>query len=286
MSEEPTKTEAEGGDSAAGAATLPTEVELKVRGKTLKVPFAKALELAQHGMVQAQNAERLAAERKDFESKAKRYQEFERFAGHLQGHPDAAKAVELALQDPAAVLNGGRRQKRETDEESFDDFSSRNDDGAHGRSSGADDTTRQELLALRQEISDLKTKDTQRDAVEAAGERSGAIDREIADYPWLKSPKMVALAKAQIAQTLAATPGSDLASVTAVVATDFREAIEAEKTQQVETARQKTQLRTERPARKTPIPGFKKPPTKEDLAGGKLLGPLKDMARSFGLPVD
>lgn len=282
MSDEPTKKSAgEGAEAGEAGAELPTEVELKVRGKSLKLPLEKAVTLAQQGLVQQQNAERLAAERRDFEGKAQRYAEFQKFTGHLEANPQAAQAVAQALRDPAGILAAlARRQDRDdVDDDDLDD------DGA-GRPSGADKALRTELSALRQEIVDLKAADSRRDAVDAAGAQSKVIDREISDYPWLKAPKMAALAKAQIAQALAASPGSDIASVTAVVASDFREAFEAEATERATTARQKTQLRTERPARGTPIPGMSKAPTKEDLASGKLLGPLKEMARSFGLPVD
>lgn len=277
MSEESTKTAAEAGDAAAGAQKLPTEVELKVRGKNVKVSLEKAVTLAQQAMVQAQNAERLNAERAEWESKATRYKEFEQFTGHLEGHPDAAQAVQLALKDPARFLQLAKGKPKQVVD----------DDDPYGEqtqpsSNGADEEVLTELRALRQEISGLKAKDTERDAADAAGERAGAIDTEIADYPWLKSPKMASLAKAQIANTLASTPGADLASVTAIVATDFREALEAEKTLQVKTARTKTKLRTERPTRGTPVPGMDKPPTKKDLLTGGLLKPLKQMARNWG----
>ena len=286
MSDESTKTAADGGDAAAGTQELPTEVTLKVRGKSLPMTLEKALTLAQQGLVQQQNAEHLAAERKAFEDKATRYAEFEKFTGHLNGHPDAAQAVALALQDPQSVLSGGTKPKRETREEPIDDFSDRDGDDASGRQNGADEGLRNELLALKQTIARLEAKDTQRDTADAEGVQSTAIDREIADYPWLKAPKMAALAKMQIANALAAKPGNDLASVTAIVASDFKEAFADEATERAETARRKTHLRTERPARGTPIPGMKKPPTKEDLMSGKLMEPLKAMARSFGMPVD
>ena len=280
MSEESTKTAAEGGDAAAGAQKLPTEVELKVRGKTLKIPLEKALLLAQQGMAHEQKAALLKAERAEFESKASRYKEFEQFTGYITGHPDAGKAVELALQDPAKFLQlANGTQKREVDDD--DPYGEQ----AQPSRNGAEDAVLTELRALRQEISGLKEKDTQRDAADAAGERAGAIDKEISDYPWLKSPKMVVLAKAQIANTMVNKPGSDLASVTAVVATDFREAIEAEKTVQVETARKKVKLRTERPTRGTPVPGMDKPPTKKELLSGGLLKPLFEMARHHGFDV-
>jgi hypothetical protein len=280
MSEESTKAAGGDADAGAGTQTLPTEVELKVRGKTLTVPLEKALILAQQGMVQQQNAERLAVEKAAFEAKATRYAEYERFTGHLEGHPDVAKAVELAINDPQRVLNPSpQRQKQEVDDDLYGEEK-------QTRDNGADQATRNDILALRQEIAALKEKESVRDAAESAGARSGTIDREISDYPWLKAPKMAALAKAQIASTLAANPEAGLAQVTAEVAGQFREAFEAEQTAKVETARNKSRLRTEKPTRGTPIPGMKKAPTKEDLAGGKLLAPLKQMARDWGYTVD
>lgn len=280
MSEESTKAAGEDADADAGTKALPTEVELKVRGKTLTVPLEKALILAQQGMVQQQNAERLAAKEAAFEVKASRYAEYEKFTGHLEGHPDVAKAVELAINDPQRVLSASQSRQRQDGEDDLygDDTQTSNN--------GADQATRNDILTLRQEIAALKEKDAGRDAADAAGARSGTIDREISDYPWLKAPKMAALAKAQIASQLAANPDAGLAQVTADVAGQFREAFEAEQTAKVETARTKSRLRTEKPARGTPIPGMKKLPTKEDLKSGALLAPLKQMARDWGYKVD
>ena len=96
MSETPTETGGanESSDPAAGAGTLPELVELQVRGKQVQVPREKALTWASIGANQDRKEQELKAREAQLQENAERYAEFQRFTGHLEGDPAAAKAVQ------------------------------------------------------------------------------------------------------------------------------------------------------------------------------------------------
>ncbi len=260
--------------------TPPAEVEIKVRGKKQMVPLDKVVTWAQQGLNQESTAKQLQAERAALEGDGARYREYQAYRDYMEAHPTTARAVQAAIRNPDSVLNPQVAASADTDDPDADLLGT-------PRSTGAlPPEVTQELQSLHSKIAELVDANQSRSDLEAENLARSAIESEANSYPWLKSDKVAPLAQDRIKNIMKADPRSSLAAVTASVASEFQDLIQAEQTIRIEKANDRKQLRVEKPARWTPELSMKTPPTKKDLQDGNLLKLTKEAARAFGLPVD
>lgn len=258
----------------------PTEIEIKVRGKKQMVPLDKVVTWAQQGLNQEGTAKQLQAERAALEGDGERYREYQKYREYMEAHPTTARAVQAAIRNPDSVLNPQVAASADLDDPEAGLL------GTPRASTAPSPEVTQELAALHSKIAELVDANQSRSDLDAENLARSAIESEANSYPWLKSDKVAPLAQDRIKSIMRADPRASLAAVTASVAGEFQELIQAEQTTRIEKANQRKQLRVEKPARWTPELSMKTPPTKKDLANGNLLKLTKEAARAFGLPVD
>lgn len=251
----------------------PKTIDIVDRGKTLTMTLDKVKTLAQQGLGQERKARELDAQRQALQSDTAEYEDYKKLRAHLNANPETARAIDIALKNPASVL---QPQQRGDDLGDLDGIA---DPDPAPRSTV-------ELDELKRQVADLKQANQARDQDDLVTRQRSRIADEVGEYPWLKGSKVTTMAQQQIAQAMAADPHADLASVTAVVAGDFKAMLEESQTAKAQNSKLRQPLRTEPTNRGTPLVKVDKPITKEDLNNGRVSRLVKEAAKAWGLPVD
>lgn len=262
-------------------AELPAELELTRHGKKVKLPLAKAIELAQQGFDYTEKSTELKAERDALRADAKRYEEYQVLRDHLDSDPNAAKAVAQALADPNAVLNPRPQPKGKQD----DDYDFGDDEGGKPAGPVRDIEAHTEIQGLKAQVAALLKDNRKRNETEGRSAADSLVTSEIASYPWLVG-KAAENAKSRIVAELERDPTQSPSAVTALVANEIRELLEEDQERRRVASEPRKKLRMEPPGRGIPLPIPPKKMDKKSLTDGTMLAAVKDAARHFGIPVD
>lgn len=269
----PVKKAADPAPAAPVVPPPPTELVLKRHGKELKVPVEKAVELAQKGLDYDKRMEDLNRQRAALGSDTEQYQNFQTLKQRLAENPKLAKAVQLALEDPDAVLSPTPRNGAQDDGLGLDDEPATSSRKTERRPPP-------ELAELRNELTKVQATQQQMAARDADIALNARLDVELSAYPELQSrPRALAAAKREAIRAVR-EQGLAVEHAASQAAADIRELLEDSGRERVTEAR--------RPVAPVagPAPGipatFEAPKVDRHLKPGKLGQIAADVARGFG----
>ena len=235
-------------------------ITIKRHGEVIELPIDKVRDLAMKGFDYEQKMSDIKSQRGELESEGTRYQEYKNFYAQVQANPILGQAIQKALADPNAVVNGYGGSSRDDD---FDDDY---------------EPTSKDTAALRAEIEALKTgihrvtADLRTSKAQQAAEQSAKrLASEIQSYPWLKDGEVASLAREYAEGELARNPSESVETVVARAATKFKDILEKRQGERVASIEAKQGLRTESPSAGSPSVEAPQKYTTEQLNDGTVL---------------
>ena len=262
-------------ETAAAPQEMPLEVELTHHGKKMKVPMAKAIELANAGYGATRRHEELKAKEAALQSSTEDYARFQKLQEHLSKDPEAAQAVALALKNPKAVLRPAPTNGANGDDLGLDDEPA----PQAGRRNGRDATT-EELAALRQEIAELKNFRTGLTQEREATVLEASLSVQLEAYPWLKGKPRAVQEAREKALRLVTGRGLSVEAAASNAANDYRELLEEEARAKLDAASQPAPRVSGPPA--GPAATYEMPKLgRKDLGTPRARGIAMELARRF-----
>jgi hypothetical protein len=234
-------------------------ITIKRHGEEIVLPIDKVRDLAAKGFDYETKMGALKSERSALEGDTVRFREYQSFYAQVQADPVLGQAIQKAIANPSAVVNGYA---------GTDSYSDDDDDYAPSKNEAA----------LRREIEELKsgihrvTADLRNSKAIAAAEQSQKrLESEISSYPWLKDGEVASLAREYAEGELARNPSETVEAAVARAATKFRDILEKKQGVRVAQIDSKQEFRTESPTNGSPSAEVPQKYTPSDLANGTVL---------------
>jgi len=209
----------------------PTEAQprvVKVKGRDVPVPPGREDELLSKGMAFEANQAALNAAREQWRSQQQNLEQFEKLQAALRDNPTMAQAVAAAIQDPSGYMKR-RASGEDTDDGDLDDEGTTMSRQARSEL----DSLRAEVSAVKQELSGDRERASR-------ARRSEMITDTLREYPWCRDPKRLAVVKAMVeGQVPSNATELDIRAIAGEAAGVFKDAMEAQATEDVVENRRK-----------------------------------------------
>ncbi len=245
--------------SSAAATSAPANLTLDRHGKKIEVPVEQAKALAQKGLDYETKMAELSQQRQALQAEAARLEDYQELRAKLNSNPELKRAFLATLKDPQMVLRA------------LDGTGAAATDG--GQPAAAGDNG--QFAQVMDKISRVEQQIEARDARDNAAAIQAAIQGELVKYPWLKGADggvsgLGALAQRSVIAHLHANRGDSIAAAVAVVADEYRVAMENDAAAKLERQKQTDRLQTGGLVGGIPIPTMTEKPTKKSFEDGSL----------------
>lgn len=249
-------------------------------GKELEMAPERVSKLAGEALEIERRSKDLERREAALKGDAEGYAGYEKLQELVNTNPTYRKAMAAAFDDPDGVIRALNGQGApQSDGQAGSVFES-DDDSEVDRASVA---LRQEIESLKSQLGSIQKTQAQNVAERAAQEQSSLIDGELTSgQPWM-SDEVKALAKTQVVTQMSADPNQPLSHVVAVIANQFKSALQSEKQRALELSGRNKSLLTQRPQGGTPVISTDEKLSKKDWKSGKLREKVFEAARHFGV---